>query len=308
MEIRDDTGRTLDQKIDVHVGTRTVDVVFHARSGSGASARNSDYARALGLVLLRMRSAGAALVDAMVDSGPARLLATPDRRVIVPGAVYPIALGDVGDVEALRRALMRGQAPIAQRPGARGGNETRRFRMTFATGADVQATQEIVDWITSGRRSGETLLDAEQRALESEGAFDPRDETDSRTRALRSVALRRGQPKFREALLSAYRRRCAVTQCGAEPVLEAAHIRPFRGDRTNTVRNGILLRSDIHLLFDERLLTVDVESSDRWSVLVRPEISDSYGGLAGAEFHRPRALSAHPSPDALRIHRRECNL
>lgn len=57
--------------------------------------------------------------------------------------------------------------------------------------------------------------------------------------------------------MEAYRGRCAVTGCDATWALEAAHLRPYRGPESNTVTNGLLLRSDIHTLFDLRLLAID---------------------------------------------------
>jgi hypothetical protein len=49
---------------------------------------------------------------------------------------------------------------------------------------------------------------------------------------------------FRAVLLEAYHRRCAITGCDATAVLEAAHLRPYRGPDSNTVPSGLLLRSD----------------------------------------------------------------
>ena len=62
---------------------------------------------------------------------------------------------------------------------------------------------------------------------------------------------RRGQGPFRMALLDAYGQACAVTGEHSEPVLDAAHIRPYADDRTYEVSNGLLLRADIHRLFEQ---------------------------------------------------------
>ncbi len=50
--------------------------------------------------------------------------------------------------------------------------------------------------------------------------------------------------------MDAYGGRCAVTNCDIEDVLEAAHISPYNGPSTDQVYNGLLLRTDIHTLFD----------------------------------------------------------
>jgi hypothetical protein len=67
---------------------------------------------------------------------------------------------------------------------------------------------------------------------------------------------RRGQQRFRRIVLAAYNGACAITGSKAEPVLEAAHIDPYSGDHTQHVTNGLLLRSDLHTLFDLHLITV----------------------------------------------------
>jgi predicted restriction endonuclease len=94
-----------------------------------------------------------------------------------------------------------------------------------------------------------TLDKARKKALE-EGAFDPRSEDDARGRALALIVRRRGQPAFRRKLLKAYKSRCAISRCDCPDALEAAHIRQYKGRHTNHIKNGILLRSDIHTLFD----------------------------------------------------------
>jgi hypothetical protein len=82
------------------------------------------------------------------------------------------------------------------------------------------------------------------------------DDTDARRRVLSAVVQRRGQQRFRRIVLAAYNGACAITGSKAEPVLEAAHIDPYSGDHTQHVTNGLLLRSDLHTLFDLHLITV----------------------------------------------------
>ena len=80
---------------------------------------------------------------------------------------------------------------------------------------------------------------------------------DRRPAALRSIRLRRGQRDFRNALIARYRGRCAISGCSVLGVLEAAHLRPYRGPGDNQASNGLLLRSDLHTLFDLDLLGID---------------------------------------------------
>ncbi|HUZ56031.1 MAG TPA: HNH endonuclease [Streptosporangiaceae bacterium] len=65
------------------------------------------------------------------------------------------------------------------------------------------------------------------------------------------VAARQDSPA---ALMAAYSGRCAVTGCTVQAVLEAAHLRPYRGPDSNVTGNGLLLRADIHTLLDLQLL------------------------------------------------------
>jgi putative restriction endonuclease len=68
---------------------------------------------------------------------------------------------------------------------------------------------------------------------------------------------RLGQGTFRAAVTDAYDRACAVTQEHSLPVLEAAHIRPYSEGGEHVLNNGLLLRSDLHRLFDRGYVGVD---------------------------------------------------
>jgi putative restriction endonuclease len=98
------------------------------------------------------------------------------------------------------------------------------------------------------------------RLLASEAddtGFDPDSFEDQRDRAMRAIRIRRGQPRFREELMNAYEGRCAITGCAIADVLEAAHITPYAGSQDNHVSNGLLLRADLHTLFDCGLIAID---------------------------------------------------
>lgn len=68
--------------------------------------------------------------------------------------------------------------------------------------------------------------------------------------------IRLGQGGFRVSVTEAYLRRCAITGEKTLPVLQAAHIKPYSESGPHRVDNGLLLRSDLHILFDAGLLTV----------------------------------------------------
>ena len=71
------------------------------------------------------------------------------------------------------------------------------------------------------------------------------------------VRVRQGQTEFRGKLLEAYERRCAVTGTRLEPLLEAAHIIPHAEGTDYRTSYGLLLRADIHSLYDLHHLSID---------------------------------------------------
>jgi hypothetical protein len=127
--------------------------------------------------------------------------------------------------------------------------------------------------------------------------FDPKSQEDARERVLREIVQRRGQHKFRKSLICAYGGRCAITGCSVAPLLEAAHITPYLGPETNAVTNGLLLRADIHTLWDLGLIAVDPEAHTVW---VSADITDStYQALTGVLLMLPLDLAQWPSTAAL---------
>lgn len=73
----------------------------------------------------------------------------------------------------------------------------------------------------------------------------------------REVRERAGQVKFRETLMIAYGGRCCITECNVGAALEGAHIDPFYGSISDNPQNGLLVRRDIHALFDCGLLAIN---------------------------------------------------
>lgn len=118
-------------------------------------------------------------------------------------------------------------------------------------------------------------------------AFDPNSIIDERERILREVTQRRGQDTFRADLLTVFGSRCAITGCDAEYALEAAHIIGYKGKKTNHPANGLLLRADLHTLFDLGLLAIDTKSM---TVLIAPKLKGTqYQEMAGRSLTLPSA-------------------
>ncbi len=70
------------------------------------------------------------------------------------------------------------------------------------------------------------------------------------------VRQRLGQGAFRVEVTEVYQRRCAITGERTLPVLQAAHIKPYSMNGPHRVENGLCLRADMHILFDQGYLTV----------------------------------------------------
>lgn len=144
-----------------------------------------------------------------------------------------------------------------------------------------------------------TIKDRVNANINNEG-FDPFDLNDAREIISRNIAARRGQNKFRKTLLEAYNYRCSITGSNVESVLEAAHIMPYRGKQTNHIQNGLLLRSDIHLLFDLGLITV---FADTYKIVVHSSLQETdYFSLNDKVLFLPNDHNNHPNRDALRFH------
>jgi hypothetical protein len=172
---------------------------------------------------------------------------------------------------------------------------------------NIEAQADVADYYGSMRLLEEAMGQAifatnDALALSAENAdtipFDPADAQDARTRIMRSICERRGQQDFRNELLASYGRRCAMTGCEIVDVLEAAHIVPYLGPATNNVTNGLLLRSDLHTLFDCGLVAIDPISR---TITLAPSLRDSadYRELHGTRLRDPNPLSASPSKKAL---------
>jgi len=139
--------------------------------------------------------------------------------------------------------------------------------------------------------------------------FDPRIIEDERARVITSIHRRQGGGLFRRQLLDAYEHKCPITNYDATEALEAAHIIPYRGPVTNHPTNGLLLRADVHSLFDLGLIAIDARASDDLLVVVDRELRGTrYEDLSGCRLSIPRDPDLRPSIDALRIHRERAGI
>src|SRR5262245_16328860 len=119
------------------------------------------------------------------------------------------------------------------------------------------------------------------------------------------VHPRLGQGLFRVLVTEAYSRKCAITGERTVPVLEAAHIKPYSLVMRHEVSNGLLLRSDLHKLFDEGYLTVDPQNR---CLVVSKRIKEEfengrdYYKLDGQPLWEPLQEWAKPLTENLEYH------
>lgn len=116
---------------------------------------------------------------------------------------------------------------------------------------------------------------------------------------------RLGQGAFRVLVTEAYERRCAITGERTLPVLEAAHIKPYAQTGPHMVANGLLLRSDLHILFDAGYVTVTDDLHVAVSKRIKEEFENGheyyqYGGKALCIV--PGSTDERPSKEFLRWH------
>ena len=118
------------------------------------------------------------------------------------------------------------------------------------------------------------------------------------------VRPRLGQGAFRLLVTDMYHRRCAVTQERTLPALDAAHIRPYGEGGVHDVSNGLLLRRDLHSLFDRGYVTVTSELRFEVSRRIKEEFENgrAYYALHGGQVQIPERLAARPDAAALTWH------
>jgi putative restriction endonuclease len=120
----------------------------------------------------------------------------------------------------------------------------------------------------------------------------------------RLITPRLGHGTFRVSVTDAYNRACAVTAEHSLPALEAVHIRAYANEGPHEVRNGILLRADLHRLFDKGYLTVTPEHRLEVSGRLRADYSNgrTYYPLHGKALQVPNSERDRPAGEFLAWH------
>ncbi len=115
-----------------------------------------------------------------------------------------------------------------------------------------------------------------------------------------SIRRRQGNVELRSVLLEAYHSQCALTGCDALEVLDAVYLVLDQEANDTKASSGLLLRTDIHLLFERYLLSIDPSS---YEIVLSPNVSNSeYGYLEGNSLGLPDNEDDYPSSSALEKH------
>jgi putative restriction endonuclease len=118
------------------------------------------------------------------------------------------------------------------------------------------------------------------------------------------VRPRLGQGAFRIGVTDVYQRRCAVTGERTLPILDAAHIRPYGAGGEHEITNGLLLRTDVHRLFDLGYVTVSSDGRFEVGRRLKEDFENGrfYYEMHGRPVRPPRDVSQRPARDALEWH------
>jgi putative restriction endonuclease len=118
------------------------------------------------------------------------------------------------------------------------------------------------------------------------------------------ILPRLGQGAFRLMVTDNYDRQCAVTGTHILPILDASHIKPYGLGGTHSPMNGLLLRRDLHTLFDDGYVTVTPEFRLEVSKKLREEFNngDDYYKMHGKRIHLPATEQFVPAKESLIWH------
>jgi putative restriction endonuclease len=159
---------------------------------------------------------------------------------------------------------------------------------------------------TSDEQDGRRLWEKVQEAL-ANSQQNPAALPVSRYGGPQLIHPRLGQGAFRLLVTDLYSRRCAVTGERTLPALEAAHIRPFSDGGSHEPSNGLLLRRDIHSLFDAGYVTITPDAHFHVSKRIREQFENGrhYYELEGRSIELPERTEQRPERAALEWHYNE---
>lgn len=291
MKVISENNEILNSSVSIQNIDGVFGLVMESRGGakSKSNERNTDYLVALDTLLYRLQNQHVDSIRIHIVSSQAiKIWSTEDRLIEIDGKKN-IQLKGV-NLKELRKKISKAQQDKKENSKSKGGNPTKRILI------EAKINEDLWKNIILGFEEKTIPLTEDDVEGETED-FSPEDAKEAKEKVSKSVALRRGQSKFRNELLKAYENSCAVTGTLFPPILEAAHIVPYMGGKTNHITNGILLRADIHTLFDLGLLGIN----EHYEIIIDSSMKDTeYETYNGKKIRLPKNESEKPSVAALR--------
>lgn len=296
MNVISENNEILNSSVSIQEIDGVFGLVMESRGGAKGkpNERNTDYFHALDTLLIRLRNRALDKIRIHIVSSKALSIWEPEKRTIEIEGNQDISLQGI-DLKELRGKISKAQQDKKEDPKSKGGNPTKRIL--------IEANLPEDSWKEVIFGADATVIPLSEDDVETNTSeFSPDDAIEAKEKTSRAVALRRGQPKFRKKLLSIYEFTCAVTGTTFPPILEAAHIIPYMGEKTNHVTNGILLRADIHTLFDLGLLGINQSYEVVISYSMKGTEYEAYNGRKiilpanKSEWPNLAALKSRPLP------------
>ncbi|WP_234451326.1 HNH endonuclease [Pseudomonas sp. MF6754] len=161
-------------------------------------------------------------------------------------------------------------------------NSTQPMKPTFRLMMDHELVRELEDSLSHEIQATTPSPTTELAMLK----------VDRRTVRTQVTVIRPGQGNFRATMLARYGGECCISGCRVDTLLEAAHIIPYRGDQSDDATNGLLLRVDLHRLFDAHLVTINPAT-------LQVEVDRSVEDTGYQAFHGKRMFLYSPKPRVL---------
>jgi len=241
MYLNDGNGNLVNAEcsFDIHSGKQSIVI----ESCGGSPRRNPDYNQLVEIVLSRIQSSGAVILDILLESSKTQGM-TDNQKQVQLSTMFPINLVGLksADLNRLRKEIGSSIAKMYRNPSASstGGNPQKRFRIVYD------------QYIPYDKMVNSNGSDQEDKAINA-------NHTLSATEKEYIRKSRIGQGLFRKNVVSLYKK-CAVLSIVEEDLLIASHIKPWSAS-TNAERldhyNGILLSALFDRLFDKGFITID---------------------------------------------------
>ncbi len=165
----------------------------------------------------------------------------------------------------------------------------------------IQLKNAILVWLDKDFRPKSTLVvGAEIKEWEPDAQWNALRELLPQDFAL--VTNRPGAEQFRKLVIEEYNGMCAISRFQSQTVLDVAHIVPYYGAQSDVIQNALLLRTDLHRLFDRGLLLVSFDKESKSFVTqIHKSVMNEYAQYNSVKLAVPNLQENHPSKTATEI-------